>query len=236
MKIHSPNRQRGVTLLVGLVMLVLMTLLAISAFNLGRGNLQIVGNMQNRNDNYNAAKEALEEIISKTNFTVYPPIPLFANGSNTKDYDVNGDGVADVSVTIGSTKDPAKPTCVSANVIQNANLNPLQSDAAKAKADAQCMANLQQNLGQTGPALICAGIIGQIAAGADQATLQQLQAQSTDLGCPALIAAAPGSSLCADTIWDIQATARDPVTQARVVGNIGVKVRAPSANVTVACP
>ena len=40
-----PHRQRGATLIVSLIMLLLITLLAISSFTLGKGNLQIVGNM-----------------------------------------------------------------------------------------------------------------------------------------------------------------------------------------------
>ncbi|MEK7736556.1 MAG: hypothetical protein AAB319_02190, partial [Pseudomonadota bacterium] len=43
------RRQRGATLVIGLIMLVLLTLMAVSSFNLGKSNLQIVGNMQFRN-------------------------------------------------------------------------------------------------------------------------------------------------------------------------------------------
>ncbi|TLY72603.1 MAG: hypothetical protein E6K46_03125 [Gammaproteobacteria bacterium] len=43
-----PGRQRGATLIVSLIMLLLITLLAVSSFTLGKANLQIVGNMQQR--------------------------------------------------------------------------------------------------------------------------------------------------------------------------------------------
>src|SRR5437763_142545 len=43
-----PGRQRGATLIVSLIMLLLITLLAVSSFTLGKANLQIVGNIQQR--------------------------------------------------------------------------------------------------------------------------------------------------------------------------------------------
>jgi len=43
-----PRRQRGAALIVSLIMLLLITLLAISSFTVGKSNLQIVGNMQQR--------------------------------------------------------------------------------------------------------------------------------------------------------------------------------------------
>ena len=66
MKIVLINRkkQEGATLLVGLIMLILLTLMAISSFNLGKGNLQIVGNMQFRNETVRTAEQAVEVAIS----------------------------------------------------------------------------------------------------------------------------------------------------------------------------
>ena len=49
------RRQRGFTLIVGLVMLVLLTLLALSSFNLVKGDLQVVSNMQQHNEAVSAA-------------------------------------------------------------------------------------------------------------------------------------------------------------------------------------
>ena len=66
MKIVLINRkkQEGATLLVGLIMLILLTLMAISSFNLGKGNLQIVSNMQFRNETVRTAEKAVEIAIS----------------------------------------------------------------------------------------------------------------------------------------------------------------------------
>ncbi len=60
----SRKKQAGATLLVGLIMLILLTLMAISSFNLGKGNLQIVGNMQFRNETVRTAEKAVEIAIS----------------------------------------------------------------------------------------------------------------------------------------------------------------------------
>ena len=58
------KRQGGATLLVGLIMLILLTLMAVSSFNLRKGNLQIVGNMQLRNETVRTAERAVEAAIS----------------------------------------------------------------------------------------------------------------------------------------------------------------------------
>ena len=50
MKLHAFHRQRGMTLFVALVMLVLISLLAMSTFNLGKSSIQVVNNMQNRDE------------------------------------------------------------------------------------------------------------------------------------------------------------------------------------------
>lgn len=88
------RRQKGATLLIGLIMLVLLTLMAITSFNLGKSNLQIVGNMQFRNETVRAAEEAVEAAIST---------PGSVTVASTSNIDVNADGTPDVSVTITPT-------------------------------------------------------------------------------------------------------------------------------------
>ena len=90
----SMRRQKGATLLIGLIMLVLLTLMAVSSFRLGRSNLQIVGNMQFRNETLRAAEQAVEVAVSKP-ASVYTP--------SASNIDVNGDGTPDVAVTITPT-------------------------------------------------------------------------------------------------------------------------------------
>ena len=66
------HRQQGVTLIMALVMLVVLTLLALTSFNLTRSNLQIVSNMQQRDEAEAAAREVIEETISSTRFFETP--------------------------------------------------------------------------------------------------------------------------------------------------------------------
>ena len=53
--IASRHSQRGITLFVGLIMLVLITLMVTSAFTLSTSNLKSVGNMQARDEAIAAA-------------------------------------------------------------------------------------------------------------------------------------------------------------------------------------
>ena len=101
------RRQKGATLLVGLIMLVLLTLMAVTSFRLGRSNLQIVGNMQFRNETLRAAEEAVEGVISK---------PTSVTAASAASVDVNADGVPDVTITI-------TPTLVQAHVKKNSALD-----------------------------------------------------------------------------------------------------------------
>lgn len=58
------HRQRGATLIVGLIMLVLITLMVTTAFMLSSTNLKSVGNMQYRVEAIAAANLAIEQVIS----------------------------------------------------------------------------------------------------------------------------------------------------------------------------
>ena len=68
MTTYSNNRQRGVVLVVALIMLLLVTFMAVSGFNLTQGNLQIIGNMESRTQAFNVANAAIEEAVSSTLF------------------------------------------------------------------------------------------------------------------------------------------------------------------------
>lgn len=62
-RITLPRAQRGVTLVVGLIMLVLITLMVTSAFMLSNTNLKAVGNMQFRDEAIAAANAAIETVL-----------------------------------------------------------------------------------------------------------------------------------------------------------------------------
>lgn len=122
----APARQRGFTLLVALVMLLLVTMLAMSSFNLGKSNLQVVSNMQARNEAIAAADQTLEEVISSTQFFTTPTDALRGpckGVANTRCVDSNGDGKTDVTVTVT----PA-PKCVKAQAIKNTALDLSKSE------------------------------------------------------------------------------------------------------------
>jgi len=134
-----PHRQRGATLIVSLIMLLLITMLAISSYTLGKGNLQIVGNMQQRQQAFAAAQGAVATVISSTRFTTTPAdaIPNPCNGPNTTCVDVNGDGVPDVNVAVTAACDSIQPIPVTQLNFADPN-------------DAGCLIGASQNFGISG--------------------------------------------------------------------------------------
>jgi len=88
--IPTRRGQRGISLVLGLIMLILLTLLAISAFQATNVNLRIAGNMQVRQEALGAAQSGIETVLSSTAFidTTTPPaaIPVNQNGAT---YTVN---------------------------------------------------------------------------------------------------------------------------------------------------
>ncbi|ODV41454.1 hypothetical protein AWV79_36195 [Cupriavidus sp. UYMMa02A] len=93
------NRLRGISLVVGLVMLIVLTLLVVSAVRMSNSSLRIVGNQQARAEASAAAQQAIEKVIgSATSF--YTP------AAQNFDIDINNDGVADYAVQT------AAPACL----------------------------------------------------------------------------------------------------------------------------
>lgn len=66
------RRQRGATLIVGLIMLVLITLMMLTAFMMSSSNLKSVGNMQSRAEATAAANVAIEQVISSDVIFITP--------------------------------------------------------------------------------------------------------------------------------------------------------------------
>ena len=114
----APRRQRGATLVIGMIMLVLITLFVIAAVNMSTVNLRVMGNTQARNEGIAAAQQAIEQVAS----TDFPKNPVAV----TVAVDVNGDGTTDYTVAI-----PA-PVCLNAIPIKVTELDPtdLTNDAA----------------------------------------------------------------------------------------------------------
>lgn len=131
------RRQRGATLIVTLVMLIMLTLFAISAMNTSTTNLQVVGNMQMRHEGLRATQEAIEATLSTTQFLA-TPLDAVANPcgvQNTLCTDLNGDGVPDLTTRLT----PA-PACKQARVIKVSEL----SIAGPNSEDVGCLQAQQQ--------------------------------------------------------------------------------------------
>jgi Tfp pilus assembly protein PilX len=150
--------QRGATLIIALIMLVLLTLFALSGLNTGTSDLQIVGNMQGRSEAVNAAQEAIETVISTPNFISTPANAVLTpcGAANTLCTDVTGDGTPEYRTTLT----PA-PTCVAVTPIMANQLNFFIPD------DLGCTDQQAQNLGVAGAvtgATLCANTVWEITA------------------------------------------------------------------------
>lgn len=96
--------QRGATLIVGLIMLAVITLLVSSAFMLSSTNIKVVGNIQFRDEATAAANVALEQVI--TAFQGLNATP----SAQTIQVNLNNDGTNFYSVAI-------TPTCITSSVV-----------------------------------------------------------------------------------------------------------------------
>jgi Tfp pilus assembly protein PilX len=104
MTMRTPSQQQGITMIVALIMLVLLTLLVITAYNLSSSNLKSVGNMQHRTESIAAANAAIESQIA-TSFATSANLAAFPK---TITIDIDANGADDYSVVI------AQPVCVRA--------------------------------------------------------------------------------------------------------------------------
>jgi len=90
-QLRNIRHQRGATLIIGLIMLVLITLMMVSAFLMSSTNLKSVGNMQSREEATAAANFAIEKVI-ELDFDTIPStqtIPVgFGQNLNTPRYQV----------------------------------------------------------------------------------------------------------------------------------------------------
>lgn len=120
----SKHAQRGATLIVGLIMLVLITLVVTSAFMLSSGNLKAVGNMQFRDEAIAAANFAIEQVVS-TDFTTAP-------AATNVEVDIDQDGKIDYMVAVNTPvciqvspapADPSTFSGVTSNVVTSSDFN-----------------------------------------------------------------------------------------------------------------
>jgi Tfp pilus assembly protein PilX len=159
-------RQQGATLVVALVILVLLALMGLGAYQTSLTDQKAAGNMQARNEALNAAQEAVETAISSRQFVEDPAnaltTPCGAPNRFCTDYD--GDGTPEYTTRLV----PA-PACVTMKVIKVAELNLASSE------DLGCAVGQSQQFGVAGAALaagdsLCAATVWQVTAEATAVT------------------------------------------------------------------
>jgi Tfp pilus assembly protein PilX len=112
--LNTAHRQRGATLVVALIFLVLLSLFAFNAFNSSSTNVRVVGNQQMRQEAISAAQSAIEAVISTTTFSITP-----ANVAATPiTVDIDNNGVVDYTVSMSP-----QPSCYRVQPIKNNQLN-----------------------------------------------------------------------------------------------------------------
>jgi Tfp pilus assembly protein PilX len=163
--VKSMRRQRGTTLVVALIMLVLLTLFATSSLNTASTNLKVVGNMQERSEALNVSQQVIESVLSTPQFIFDPAnaVPTPCTGPNTACVDITGDGVPEFTTTLIGPEpaSPAQPACVTVKPIKNAELvltNP---------EDLGCSSGQQQQFGVSGAVTgdsLCSNTIWEIKA------------------------------------------------------------------------
>jgi hypothetical protein len=161
---RSARAQRGLSLVVALIMLTVMTMTLLMLFRMSNTGTQIVGNMQFRNEALAGANSAVQEVLSTVRMFTTPNLLFLqaCDGSNNRRcYDLNGDGQNDLQV------DVLPPACVGGNITPNASL-----DLADAR-QRECAIGESQNFGVE-------GVSGGNSLCAD--TLWEIRAQAGDFG------------------------------------------------------
>lgn len=205
--------QRGIVLMVALIMLLLVTLMVISGFNLSQTNLQVVHNLESRALAKQAAIRALEEAMSSNLFVTGTVFPVACEQANRVCYDLNGDGTNDIAVQVALTCTIAK-TLTNAEVLTRsaAYVAARQDDAEVPEEPAEGEGEGESALPQlpvASPWLTCIG-----------------GGQASDTG---------GTSQCADVVWDFVATATDLQTGAQAQVRQGLATPADINQVSNVC-
>ncbi|MCF8159467.1 MAG: hypothetical protein K9J76_02075 [Polaromonas sp.] len=177
------KQQRGATLIMALIMLVVMTLAAVLSYNLGKSGLQIVGNQQARQLTNSAARQAVELILTRDLFSV-TPAAAFGTG-NVADVDLFTGAVAPVASTSAQSSDKVRVQLAPAPCIRR-SIDVAVTDVTDPAVQA-CIRGVSQNFG-----------------------VDQANGSGSD---------------CIDVIWEITATASDPVTNAATTVVQGVALR-----------
>ena len=74
MSVQGINKERGATLLVSMIMLVVLTLLVVFAIRSGNTNLRIAGNAQSQAEADLATRQAIEQVMEQVNAVADPSL------------------------------------------------------------------------------------------------------------------------------------------------------------------
>ncbi len=111
MRAWTRSRQSGATLVVGLIMLTLITLMLITALNLGTANFRTVSNMQFRDEAIASADRAIQQVVGSPFTTTPAAQTIYVDLDNTtppvNDYQVDVAVPVCVSATLAASSDPS---------------------------------------------------------------------------------------------------------------------------------
>jgi len=135
------GRERGATLVIALILLIVLTLFSLSSYHSAVTDLKTVGNSQARTEALNAAQEALETALSTPQFTSTPTNALAqpCGAANTYCTDYDGNGTPEYITRLT----PA-PACMSMKLIKVVDLNLADSE------DLSCAVSQSQQFGIAG--------------------------------------------------------------------------------------
>lgn len=141
------RQQRGITLILSMIMLVLLTVMALSSFNIGKSGLLVVGNAQHQMQATNVAQSVIQQVISTPNFAESPDNVLdnsncpteYGAPPNSRCVDLYGDAKTVMVVAMSP-----QPQCLQVQAIPAASL-----DLSKPQ-DLGCAVGENQNMGIAG--------------------------------------------------------------------------------------
>jgi len=176
-------RQRGATLVVSLILLIVLTMLVTATLVASNTNLRVVGNMQAQTEALNAAQQGVDAVISRTDFVTTPAAAVVNPCGTANQLCVDKDGNPTINVASayyttkisGAPFDTAKPACIQVRPIKTTELVYTIPD------DQPCFLGAKQQFGTAGATSgdsLCAASVYQITAettGANGATASVTQ-------------------------------------------------------------
>ncbi len=167
------HKQKGVVLLIGMMMLILLTLMAVAALKFGTSNFALVNNQQTRGEAIRSAEQVIDQLINNQEIALANNANLF----NTT-YTCNGVALAANQIPIGIVSATAcdyrvvvnTPVCIKRLPIKQASLNFAVAD------DLGCSKSVDQaSLGVEGAAAgdsLCSEVTWDVSATANDAFQQ----------------------------------------------------------------